>query len=81
MEELLILGQEATMHNSKYVLSECYFKENALEDMITMLRKLQKDEQLYNQYVKKQKQKSIDTLKEFARRLGIKEEPYGYLCV
>ena len=81
MEELLILGQEATMHNSQYVLSECYFKEDSLEDMITMLRKLQKDEQLYNQYVKKQKQKSIDTLKEFARRLGIKEETYGYLCV
>lgn len=81
MEELLILGQEATMHNSKYVLSECYFKENALEDMITMLRKLQKDEQLYNQYVKKQRQKSIETLKMLAMRLGIKEETYGYLCV
>lgn len=74
MSNLLILGQERTMHNPQYVLQECYFNEDSMKDMISLLCQLNKDEMLYEEYISRQKKRVLDTVWNFATQLGLKGE-------
>ena len=75
---MVILGFESTLHNKKYVIDDCIYKENNYAKVIDLMKQIKSNSKLVDEIIAKQYEKAGSVDKDIYKQVfnNFGEEKY-----